>query len=150
MLKGIPAVISPDLMRVLMLMGHGDELVLADGHFPAATHAQRLIRADGHGVLTMLEAILKFLALDTFVQSPAIVMQPVDISEMEPPIWQDFRGLIEAAESRTFPLEIVERTAFYERAKTAFAIVATSESAIYGNLILKKGNVVPYTHLGEI
>ncbi len=141
MLKGIPDVLSPALMGVLMEMGHGDELVLADGNFPAASHTQRVVRADGHGVPQLLEAVLKFLPLDTFVETPAAVMKPVDGSTPEPPIWQDFRDLIDAAEERAVRLELVERFAFYERAKSAFAIVATSEKAIYANLILKKGVV---------
>ncbi len=141
MLKGIPEILSPALMMVLMEMGHGDELVLADGNFPAASHARWLIRADGHGVAKLLEAILKFLPLDTFVESPAAVMKPVDTAQAEPAIWQDFRDLMEAAEGRPVRLELVERFAFYERAKSAYAVVATGETAIYANLILKKGVV---------
>ena len=143
MLKGVPEILSPALMAWLMEMGHGDELVLADGHFPAASHAQRLVRADGHGVPALLEAILKFLPLDNFVESPAAVMKPVDDPAGEPPIWQDFRDLMESAEGRPIRLELVERFAFYERARNAFAIVATGETAIYANLILKKGIVAP-------
>ncbi len=141
MLKNFPPVISPELMLVLMQMGHGDELVLADGNFPAASHAQRLVRADGHGVPQLLEAILQFLPLDTFVEAPAAVMQPVESKAAEPPIWQDFRDLLNAAEDKSVGLEIVERFAFYDRAKQAFAIIATGETAIYANLILKKGVV---------
>ncbi|MCA9069787.1 MAG: fucose isomerase [Planctomycetaceae bacterium] len=141
MLKGIPEVLSPELMCTLMEMGHGDELVLADGNFPATSHARRLVRADGHGVPKILEAVLQFLPLDTFVESPAAVMQPVDDNATAPPIWQDFRDLMTAAEGRNVPLEFVDRFAFYERAKKAFAIVATGETAIYANLILKKGVV---------
>lgn len=142
MLKGIPKVLSPELMCILMEMGHGDELVLADGHFPATSHARRLVRADGHGVPEILEAVLQFLPLDTFVETPAAVMQPVDDNAAAPPIWQDYRDLMTAAEGRDVPLEFVERFAFYERARQAFAIVATGETAVYANLILKKG-VVP-------
>jgi L-fucose mutarotase len=165
MLKGIPEILSPQLMRVLMEMGHGDELVLADGNFPAASHARRLVRADGHGVPKLLEAILKFLpldtfveapaaieawprvssfqdSLDTFVEAPAAVMKPVD-SASEPPIWQDFRDLLNASEGRAVRLELLDRFAFYERAKSAYAIIATGETAIYANLILKKGVVSP-------
>lgn len=141
MLKGIPKNLSSELMRILMEMGHGDELVLADGNFPAASHARRLVRADGHGVPAILESVLKFLPLDTFVESPTAVMQPVEENAAEPPIWGDFRDLLEASEGRPVRLEFVERFAFYERAKNAFAIVATGETAIYANLILKKGVV---------
>jgi L-fucose mutarotase len=143
MLKGIPDIISPALMGVLMEMGHGDELVLADGNFPAASLARRLVRADGHGLANILEAILKFLPLDTFVEAPAAVMKPVDGTAAEPPIWGDFRDLMDASEGRSVRIELVERFAFYERAQSAFAIVATGETAIYANLILKKGVVAP-------
>src|SRR5688572_23933138 len=142
MLKGIPEILSPALLMVLMEMGHGDELVLADGNFPAASHARRLVRADGHGVPKLLEAILKFLPLDTFVEAPAAVMKPVD-SGIEPPLWQDFRELLNASEGRPVRMELLERSAFYERAKSAYAIIATGETAIYANLILKKGVVSP-------
>jgi L-fucose mutarotase len=143
MLKGIPPVISPELMSVLMKMGHGDEIVLADGHFPSDSHALRIVRADGHGVLELLEAVLKFFPLDSFVEKPAAVMQPVHTEHQEPPIWKNFRRLLESGEGRNVELEEVKRFAFYERARSAYAIVATSETAVYANLILKKGIVVP-------
>jgi L-fucose mutarotase len=141
MLKGVPPVLSPELMLVLMRMGHGDEIVFADGNFPADGHAERIVRADGHGVPRLLEAVLRFLPLDTFVAAPAAVMQPVDASEPEPAIWTEYRRLIDAAEGRRVELEQVERFAFYERARAAYAIVATGEAALYANLILKKGVV---------
>ena len=142
MLKGVPRLLSPELMHVLMKMGHGDELVLADGNFPADSNAQRLVRADGHGVVEILEAVLKFLPLDTFVEFPATVMQPVDPKTPEPPIWTDFRRAIAMGEGRSIPLQPIERFAFYERTRQAYAIVATSDTALYANLILKKGVVV--------
>jgi L-fucose mutarotase len=117
-------------------------LVLADGNFPSASHARRLVRADGHGVPKLLEAILKFLPLDNFVEAPAAVMKPVD-SASEPPLWQDFRDMLSASEGHPVRIELVERFAFYERAKSAYAIIATGETAIYANLILKKGVVSP-------
>src|SRR5436190_2396922 len=98
MLKLIPPVISPELMSLLMRMGHGDEIVLADGNFPAESHAQRLVRSDGHSVSDVLDAILKFFPLDTFVDHPASVMQPVDEATPEPPIWNDYRALIKKHE----------------------------------------------------
>ena len=143
MLKNIPAILSPELLYAIAAMGHGDEIVLADGNFPAESHAERCIRADGHSVPKVLEAMLKFFPLDTFVESPAFVMQPVDDETLEPPVWADFQSIIDAAEGRPVPLERVERFAFYERARDAFAIVATGETALYGNLILKKGVVTP-------
>jgi L-fucose mutarotase len=142
MLKGIPPIISPELMLVLMKMGHGDELVLGDGNFPADSNAQRIVRADGHSVPAILEAILKVLPLDTFVEKPAAVMQPVDKNAAEPPIWKEFRRIIQMSEGKRKELELVERFAFYERARKSYAIVATSESALYANLILKKGVVI--------
>ncbi|MEX2288072.1 MAG: L-fucose mutarotase [Planctomycetaceae bacterium] len=142
MLKGIPPVISPELLYVIAKMGHGDELVLADGNFPADSHAQRIVRADGLGVPVLLEAILKFFPLDTFA-APAGVMQPVDAGAPEPPIWNDFRRLLEAGAGRRVEIELIERFAFYERAKLAYAVIATGETAVYANLILKKGVVVP-------
>ena len=143
MLKGIPPVISPELMSVLMKMGHGDEIVMADGHFPADSHAQRIVRSDGHSVLKLLEAVMTFLPLDSFVEKPAAVMQPIITKDQEPPIWKDFRRLLESGEGAKVELEEVERFAFYERARNAYAIVATGETAVYANLILKKGIIVP-------
>lgn len=141
MLKRIPPCLSPELMSILMRMGHGDEIVLADGNFPAESHAQRLVRADGHGVPEILDAILRFLPLDTFVDHPASVMQPVDDAAPEPPIWQQFRATILKHEGRAIELRPVERFRFYDFARSAYAIVATGETAIYANLILKKGVV---------
>ena len=143
MLKGIPARISPELMYVLMKMGHGDELVLADGNFPADAIAQRIVRADGLSVPDILEAVLQFFPLDTYVDAAAFVMQPVPGDPPRPPIWQRFQELLDAAEGKSASLKQVERFAFYEQAKKAYAVVATSETALYANLILKKGVVVP-------
>lgn len=139
MLKGIPPVVSPELMDVLMKMGHGDEIVLADGNFPADANAQRIVRCDGHDLLRVLEAVLQFLPIDTFVDEQAIVMHPVDADAPEPPIWAEFRRLIDSAEGRSVPLTEIERFAFYERTRQAYAVIATSETALYANLILKKG-----------
>ncbi|MGE3314365.1 MAG: RbsD/FucU family protein [Planctomycetaceae bacterium] len=144
MLKGVSPLISPELMYVLMKAGHGDEIVIADGNFPAESHAtQQIVRADGLGVPALLEAILKFLPIDNFVDDPATVMQPVNKKDSEPPIWKDFRRLLELNEGRRIELTPIDRFEFYDRAKEAFAIVATSESALYANLILKKGVVAP-------
>ncbi len=141
MLKGIPNTISPDLMHALMNMGHGDEIVLADGNFPAASHAQQLIRADGLDVCTLLEAIMKFFPLDTFVDDPTVVMAVVDPTAENPPIWKDFERILKSAEGDWVKLTPIERFAFYERTRGAYCIVATSETALYANLILKKGVV---------
>jgi len=139
MLKNISSLLSPDLLKILAEMGHGDEIVLADSNFPAASHAACLVRADGHSVPDLLTAILKLFPLDTFVESPAAVMEPVDEVASEPAVWSDYRDIMNAAEGREILLSRVERYQFYDRAKTAYAIVATGETAIYGNLILKKG-----------
>ena len=142
MLKGVPKAISPDLMHALMSMGHGDEIVLADGNFPAASNAQRLIRADGLDVCTLLEAVMRFFPLDdAFAHEYAVVMAVVDSAAPEPPIWERFRHIIDAAEAKALKLTPIERHAFYERSRQAYAVVATSETALYANLILKKGVV---------
>ncbi|QMV44151.1 L-fucose mutarotase [Cohnella cholangitidis] len=139
MLIGISSLISPELLKVLMEMGHSDEIVLADGNFPGASHAQRLIRADGHGIPELLDAILRLFPLDPYVDKPAALMQVVPGDTVETPIWQTYGEIIEARTGFTAPFEEVERFAFYERAKKAYAVIATGESALYANLILKKG-----------
>lgn len=142
MLIGIPKLLPPDLLKILMEMGHGDEIVLGDGNFPAASHAQRLVRCDGHGVPELLDAILQLLPLDRYVDKPAALMQVVPGDSAETPIWETYRRIIEQRTGLKDPFEQVERFAFYERARKAYAIVATGESALYANLILKKG-VIP-------
>ena len=139
MLKNIPNVISPDLMYVLMEMGHGDEIVLADGNFPAANVAQRLIRCDGHDVPEILEAVLKFFPLDIYVEKPVALMSVVPGDNVKPTIWEDYRKIINASGEKFSDFEFVERFTFYERAQDAYAVVATSEKALYANIILKKG-----------
>jgi L-fucose mutarotase len=141
MLKGIPSIIPPDLMHVMMSMGHGDELVLADGNFPAASNARRLVRADGRGVPELLQAVLQFFPLDTYVEDPAVVMAVVAGDETEPVIWREYVRILSEAEGRKIQLAQIERHEFYARAQKAFAIVATGESALYANLILVKGVV---------
>ncbi|MBS4195580.1 RbsD/FucU family protein [Lederbergia citri] len=136
MLKGIPSILSPDLLKTLMEMGHGDEIVLADGNFPSASsNARRLIRCDGHGIPELLKAILQFLPLDAYVERPVALMKVVPGDPYEPKIWKEYETIIEVTKS----FEYVERFAFYERAKNAYAIVATGEKELYANIILKKG-----------
>jgi L-fucose mutarotase len=142
MLNGIPAILSPELLKVMMEMGHGDELVIADWNFPAASMARRLIRADGHGVPELLEAILKFFPLDRYVDRPVALMQVVPGDPTKPVIWEQYRSIVKKAEAKFGEFELVERFAFYERAKLAYAILASGESALYANIILKKGVVV--------
>lgn len=140
MLKNIPSIISPELLKILMEMGHGDEIVIGDGNFPAASMAQRLVRLDGHGVNEILDAILRLMPLDTYVEAPVALMDNGD-SENLPPIWSDYKNTVTANEGEK-EFELVERFAFYERAKKAYAVVATGETAIYANIILKKGVVI--------
>ena len=137
MLKGIPTILSPDLLKTLMEMGHGDEIVIADGNFPAASMAQRLIRADGHGVPILLDAIMQLFPLDIFVERPVALMA-VAGDEHRPTIWDEYRQIIQRYEVLS-EFELVERFAFYERAQQAYAVIATSEMALYANIILKKG-----------
>jgi L-fucose mutarotase len=139
MLKGIPSIISPELLKTLMEMGHGDELVIADGNFPAASIARRLVRADGHGGPALLEAILTLFPLDTFVERPVALMAVVSGDPTRPTIWEDYRRIIRRHEPAFKDFELVERFAFYERARAAYAVLATGEGALYANLILKKG-----------
>jgi L-fucose mutarotase len=141
MLKGIPSILSPELLKILMEMGHGDEIVIADGNFPAATIAARLVRSDGNMVPELLEAILKFFPLDKYVPKPVALMQLVPGETYKPEIWDTYRAICKKQEFFT-DFESVERFAFYERAKKAFAVIATSETALYANIILKKGVVV--------
>lgn len=141
MLKYIPDILSPELLKVLMEMGHGDEIVIADGNFPAASIAQRLVRADGHGVPPVLEAILKLFPLDIYVPHPVALMQVVPGDTVKTPIWDQYRKILKDSGEKFTDFEHVERFAFYERAQKAFAVVATGESALYANIILKKGVV---------
>ena len=139
MLRNIPACISPDLMHALMSMGHGDEIVLADADFPGVSYSERLIRADGVDVATLLEAILPFFPLDSFVEKPVITM---DCSEWgdEPESYERFRKIIKKHEKDFTDFELLKRFDLYERAANAYAVVMTSEAD--GNVILKKGPVM--------
>ncbi|MEH7273963.1 RbsD/FucU family protein [Neobacillus vireti] len=139
MLKGIPPILSPELMKVLMEMGHGDEIVLADGNFPAASHSSILLNGHGHSVPAFLSAILEFFPLDTYVTYPVMLMEPVEGDGKEPEIWKEYEAIVKNSSNLPVQFEKVERMAFYERSKAAYAILATSERAQYANIILKKG-----------
>jgi L-fucose mutarotase len=139
MLRGIPNILPPELLKILMEMGHGDEIVIADGNFPAASHAQKLVRCDGHGATEVLDAVLKLFPLDTFVKHPVALMAVVPGDTYKPEIWPIYRKTVRKHEPKFAGFEMVERFAFYERAKKAYAVVATGEAARYANLILKKG-----------
>ncbi len=139
MLKNISPIISPELLKILMEMGHGDEIVIGDGNFPAASIAQRLVRLDGHGVNEILDAVLKLMPLDTYVDAPVALMDN-NGDGGRPAIWADYEETVKANEGDK-KFELVERFAFYERAKKAYCVVATGETAVYANVILKKGVV---------
>lgn len=139
MLKGIPNIISPELLKILDEMGHGDEIVIGDGNFPAASNAKRLIRCDGHNVPELLDAILKLMPLDTYVDSPVMLMQTTK-NDPTPTIWAEYQEIVNKHNGET-EMSQIERFAFYDRAKEAYAIIATSEMALYANVILKKGVV---------
>lgn len=139
MLKNVPPIIAPELMKILMEMGHGDEIILADGNFPAASVARRLVRCDGHGVPELLEAVLKLLPLDTYVDRPVALMNVVQGDSTEPTIWNTYEAILKNSGEPFDDFDYVERFTFYERAKKAYAVVATSEKALYANIILKKG-----------
>ena len=139
MLKDIDPLLGPDLLRVLAAMGHGDEVVIADANFPAEANARRLVRLDGVDATRAAQAILSVLPLDEYVEAPAAVMAVVGDPDAVLPIVDEFRRLAEAAHGAPVSFERVERLAFYERARQAYAIVATGERRPYGNLILTKG-----------
>lgn len=139
MLKGISPVISPELIKILMEMGHGDELVIGDGNFPSASVAQRLVRADGLGCTLLLDAILKIFPLDPYVEHPVALMAVVPGDPYQPVIWDGYRTIVLQHEPGFSDFDYVERFAFYERAKKAYAVLASSEMALYANIILKKG-----------
>lgn len=141
MLKGIPNILPPDLLKILMEMGHGDELVIADGNFPAASHAQRLVRCDGQGVPPLLEAVLQLFPLDSFVKHPVALMAVAQGDKYVPEIWPIYKKIVKKHEARFGDFDMIERHAFYERAKKAYAILATGETARYANIVLKKGIV---------
>jgi L-fucose mutarotase len=139
MLKGISPLLSPELLKTIAEMGHGDELVIGDGNFPANSMNPRCIRCDGLGVSELLDSLLKLLPLDTFVKAPVTLMQVVPGTiKTDPPIWAEFLKIIEKHEPGT-AIQFVERFAFYEQSRKAFATVQTGEKALYACIILKKG-----------
>ena len=145
MLKGIPKILSPELLKVLCEMGHSDRLVISDGNFPAESMGKNaiVIRCDGHGVPEILEAILKVFPLDTYVEKPVSLMEVVPGDNVETPIWDTYKEIVAKYDGRgADAIGNIERFAFYEEAKTAYAIIATGESALYANVMLQKGVVV--------
>lgn len=141
MLKGIPDILSPELLKLLMEMGHGDELVLADGNFPKFAHPKEVVRCDGHGIPELMEAILGFMPLDSYAEHPTVFMAVLPEDPYLPEIWDTYREIGRKHETDGLRETAVQKFEFYERAKRAYALVATSESALYANIILKKGVV---------
>jgi L-fucose mutarotase len=137
MLKGINPIISPALLKVLSEMGHGDEIVFGDSNFPAASHAQRLIRADGHSITALLNAILPLFPLDYAADFTAVLM--VFRGDKEPAVWNRYREILGAYPDGDKQFLTLPKPEFYERAKKAYCIVATSESEGFANLIIRKG-----------
>lgn len=134
MLKNIPSLLSPELLKIMMEMGHGD--------YFAGGHAARVVRADGLGIPELLDAILRFFPLDPYVENPVALMQVTPGDPVETPIWDEYRKIVEKWEPEHCSIENIERFAFYERAKKAYVTVTTGEKAFYANIILKKGVVV--------
>ena len=139
MLKKIPRVLSPDLVRILMEMGHGDEIILADANYPAASRAKRLVRADGIAIPELLAGLLELFPLDTFVACPVTLME-VDKAPT-PPIWEEYQSLFEKEGVEVDSIAHITPMDFYERSETVYAIVATGETALYANILLRKGVV---------
>ena len=145
MLKGIPQILSPELLKVLAEMGHSDRLVISDGNFPAESMGKNaiVIRCDGHGVPELLDAILQVFPLDTYVEHPVNLMQVMPGDTVETPIWKSYEKIVGNADERgAGAIGQIERFAFYEEARSAYAIIATGESALYANIMLQKGVVV--------
>lgn len=142
MLKGIPPIIPPELLKIMMEMGHGDELVLGDGNFPHASCARRLVRCDGHDVPALLDAVLQLFPLDTFVEKPAGLLAVVPGDPTRPKRWDEFRTIVAKHHPPFTDFDYIERFSFYERARSAYAVVATGDQALYACIILKKG-VIP-------
>lgn len=145
MLKGIPKILSPELLKVLCEMGHSDRLVIADGNFPAESVGKDaiVIRMDGHGACEILEAILQVFPLDTYVEHPVNLMQVMPGDPVETPIWESYKDIVKKADERgAGVIGEIERFAFYEEARSAYAIIATGEGALYANIMLQKGVVV--------
>ena len=142
MLKGIPKILSPALLKALCEMGHGDRIVIADGNFPAESVGKHaiVIRADGHGACELLEAILALMPLDPYVEKSVKLMQVVPGDPVKTPIWEEYTEIIKRVGGCDREvIGEVERMAFYEEARSAYVIVATSESALYANIMLQKG-----------
>ncbi len=142
MLKNIPPILSPMLLKTLCEMGHSDRLVIADGNFPSESMGKDaiVIRCDGHGVPELLDAILTVFPLDTYVEKPVNLMQVVEGDNVETPIWDTYNQIVSKHDQRgTDAIGTIERFAFYEQSKSCYCIVATGEKSMYANVMLQKG-----------
>lgn len=139
MLKGISPLISPALLEVLARMGHGDEIILADAHFPAESFNDRVLRADGLRIPDLLEAILPLFELDVYVPTPLTMMAAVEGDQLDPSVEEAYLGAIHKSNPNVPAIERIDRFDFYDKARGAFAVLMTGETAKYGNIILKKG-----------
>ena len=145
MLKGIPSILSPELLKVLCEMGHSDRIVIGDGNFPAESMGKDaiVIRCDGHGVPELLDAILQVMPLDTYVEKPMNLMEVMPGDPVETPIWDTYKEIVAKHDKRGAAcVGNIERFQFYEEAKKAYAIIATGESAVFANVMLQKGVVI--------
>lgn len=144
MLKGISPILSPDLLKVLCEMGHTDELTIGDGNFPGHTYGQKVIRLDGHGVPEILDAILQVFPLDTYVEKPVVLMGVVKGDTAQTPIWDVYKDIVSKYDKRgSTCFEEIDKWEFYERTKEkSTVVIMTGETAIYANIILKKGVVM--------
>lgn len=142
MLKGIDPLLSPDLLRILRAMGHGDEIAIVDGNYPAEEHAKRLVRLDGHEAPRILDAILSVMPIDDMV--PEAVWRPAAYLDPErvEPVFEDFAAVLKKYEP-TQKIAALKGDAFYNKVKACFAVVASSEARLYGNIIVKKGVIYP-------
>ena len=140
MLKGISKIVSPELIKTLCEMGHGDEIVIADGNFPSENFGKRVIRADGISGAEMLKAVLSLVPLDGYSDPNMILMKLMDcdVGKIDPVIWKEYEKIAKAADENV-KIGNIDRFEFYERAKYAFAVIATGEEAVYANIIIKKG-----------
>ena len=139
MLKGISSLVSPELLSVLARMGHGDEIILADAHFPGESFNDRILRADGLRIPELLAAILPLFELDAYVPHPLVMMAAVKGDELDPKVEELYLKSIHVSNPDAPAIERIDRFAFYERTKSVFAVVMTGETAKYGNILLKKG-----------
>ncbi len=137
MLKNVPKVLSPELLKVLCEMGHGDEIVIGDANFPSETNGKRVVRCDGHGGVKLLDAILKMIPLDTYSEYNLFLMETTN-GDPTPEIWAEYEKTAKENDPN-YKISTIERFKFYERAKEAYAVVASGEEAIYANIIIKKG-----------